>query len=405
MKISNFIYLFVVALGITVLSSCGEDLPGSGTDAPSLTLSTSSFSTVTGDRIFLTVTAAKGNADLNSFAISANGVDIDASRVQIDNVTMVNNPTILFNDDVDGFTYEVSILTHSSNGSQTYTFKVIDKDGLSDSATATVDNAATPPSLVYNGTSPLTVAPGTLFGLNFNFVKGSSDLYALEILEDGQPMDETRILRYESPNVVYDPLNSNYFEIADDAAGASNVKLQLRASAEAGEHTYTIVLEDSAGLTDEEVIIVNSGNAVLELQGVLFNAAGPTGTGGLDLDEGTSVGSNSALAEIKDLGIDQNMPDASNWKKQITGANGTELKYMIAGQDGVAEGFTYAGVAYQEQLVDLWSSGTSFTTSFAMQVGDVVLAKNADKYYLLSVVSVNETATGNGDNYVFDIKL
>ena len=78
--------------------------------------------------------------------------------------------------------------------------------------------------------------------------------------------------------------------------------------------------------------MVSVGQPVATILGALFNQAGPSGTGGLDLDTGASLGSTNANVEVRDMGIDTALPLANNWRQKIAGVNGTEIRYVKPGR-------------------------------------------------------------------------
>jgi len=70
----------------------------------------------------------------------------------------------------------------------------------------------------------------------------------------------------------------------------------------------------------------------------------------------------------------------------------------------VSESFTFDAANYDTELVSLWDGGTEFSVSNPINVGDMVMVKNGDNYYLLNFTEVNFVADSNADNYVIDIK-
>lgn len=40
--------------------------------------------------------------------------------------------------------------------------------------------------------------------------------------------------------------------------------------------------------------------------------------------------------------------------------NGSEVKYIIKGTNGISESFTFENVKYKEDVASLWSNGTAF---------------------------------------------
>lgn len=189
--------------------------------------------------------------------------------------------------------------------------------------------------------------------------------------------------------------------------------------------TYTFTVEDDAGekasVSFDITVVAPPGTALdMELSGVLFNQAGPAGTGGLDLDTGDGTGSVNAAAEIRDLGIDCNIDpaNAENWRGQIGSVNGTDMKLVdVAAQP---EGFSFENVKTKEAIVASYDTGivladgvsTSATcvetavtdVSAPVSVGDLFVVKKGDVYYMLQVDEVNKVSGSNGDNYVLSIK-
>lgn len=189
--------------------------------------------------------------------------------------------------------------------------------------------------------------------------------------------------------------------------------------------TYSFTVEDDAGekasVSFDVTIVAPPGTALdMELGGVLFNQAGPAGTGGLDLDTGTGTGSANATAEIRDLGIDCNINPATaeNWRAKIGSVNGTDMKLVdVAVQP---EGFSFENVKTKEAIVSAYTSGialadgvsTSATcdetpvtdVSETVAEGDIFVVKKGDVYYMFHVDEVNKVSGSNGDNYVLSIK-
>ncbi len=406
MKFQNFLYCLFVLGGLMFLSSCQDDDTGGTDDSPSVTVSSSSVTVDAGDSFTVTVTGSKGSADLRTLTVAADGASVDASHITVSELSGSANPLLLSDGAKSNFSYTYTIVVQSAE-TMSYTFTLEDEDGLTDVATVSTTVNADPPSIEFNGMSPVTVTPNGAFILNFDFVKGTADLSALAIFENGEFMDSSRIEKYESPGATYDPLESNYFFIEDDASGADGVRISLRASTTPGEYTLTFRLEDTSGLTDEVDVTVIAGNQVTTIEGVLLNSEGPTGTGGLDLDDGVGTGSADSSAEIKDQGIDDTIDPAveENWLKKISGVNGTELMYIRAGENGVSEDFTFEGVQYRELIESLWDANNTFSESEVINAGDVILANKGGKFYLLNIREVNEVFASNADNYVIDIKF
>jgi len=90
-----------------------------------------------------------------------------------------------------------------------------------------------------------------------------------------------------------------------------------------GSYVYTITVTDEFGLESNVEFTVNvvAATPLEVLNGVLFNAGGPAGTGGLDMDNGMSTGSTDEAAEIKDQGIDVVERAGTNYAFQVAEVN------------------------------------------------------------------------------------
>ncbi|MCB0569216.1 MAG: hypothetical protein KDC66_05615 [Phaeodactylibacter sp.] len=192
--------------------------------------------------------------------------------------------------------------------------------------------------------------------------------------------------------------------------------------------TYTFTVEDDAGEKASVSIDITISGTPLEkeLSGVLFNQAGPAGTGGLDLDDGVGVGSSAAEAEIQDEGVNRSLPQSSNWRKQISAvdANGVIMREVDTSK--LPENFSFDNVATQEQIKEAYDTGKTLAGNDApcdctdataneqvsdpVAVGDLFAVKKGDRYYLIVIDEVNEvyiapdTPGNNDDNYVLSIK-
>lgn len=192
--------------------------------------------------------------------------------------------------------------------------------------------------------------------------------------------------------------------------------------------TYTFTVEDDAGEKASVSIDITITGTPLEkeLEGVLFNQAGPAGTGGLDLDDGVGTGSNAAEAEIQDEGIDRGRPQASNWRRQISAvdANGVSMREVDLSK--MPENFSFANVSTQEQIKEAYDLGKTLAGTDApcdcsdataneevtdpVAVDDLFVVKKGDKYYIIRIDEINEvyiapdTPGNNDDNYVVSIK-
>lgn len=229
-----------------------------------------------------------------------------------------------------------------------------------------------------------------------------TNLSSIEVKENGLLVDAGRIYLNE---LLF---TSNPFPLpAQYQSGLTDAMVIVRTPATVGTYNYVVKITDANGLSSEIKYSIRVGAATSIKRGVLLNQAGPNGTGGLDLDDAIGTPSASPLAEIKDEGTDFALPAESNWRQKISGVNGSEVRYIVPGMNGVNEAFDLSFVPYKEQLVSLWSSGVPFSssTSNKVKLGDFFIVKNGDKYYLIETVGVVITP-GVGDNsdyYEFDI--
>ncbi len=270
----------------------------------------------------------------------------------------------------------------------------------------------TPPTIEFG--SGLDVLTGNAnlildesFKVNLIGRKGTANLRVLRVLEDDVLVDVNRI------TFPFEGGANPLLLIANPES--LDLTLTIQSHDIIGERTYSFVLEDVNGATNTISLKINvEGTAVTLLEGVLLNQGGPAGTGGLDLDTGTSTGSADPRAEIRDEGIDLGRPNATNWRQQISGINGSEIKYLKAGQNGLAENFSFGDIKIKEQLASLWDNGIAFTRKSAdnmrdvsevVSKDDVFIIKNGNKYYTIIVKDITVTTSDNDDRYVLDIKL
>jgi len=418
-----------LALLVFVFVACEDDpIGGGGTDpiggatGPTLSiLSESGFvstdATVSPNEDFtVKISVNPGDADLRAFYLEEDGLNIENSRFSVNGTAAASNPVLILGTDVEGLTWEITVSAHDAPETRSYTFIVDDVDQLSSSETLNITTGGGLPPVVELGISGMfeDVEAGALVKIPVTVAQGSFALSSIAVYQDNELITDVSRLYYGDTSVNFD---DNPQEIpAEDKFGFQK-DIYVRAQEEAGTSQYTIILSDEFGesTSSDFSISTNPVGTPLtnEFNGVLFNAAGPAGTGGLDLDEGLGTGSSSALAEIKDNGIDQAQPAASNWVKTITGINGTTVKLLIPGLEGVTEGFSFAGVTNKEQITELASVGTAFQNtnasgelmSFLVEVGDIFVAIGTNETYLFEVVEVNETTDNNDDNYVFNIKF
>lgn len=249
------------------------------------------------------------------------------------------------------------------------------------------------------------------FGLSAE--KGSGDLKTLTIMEDGVNVPVERLimkdLRTGNSLTVNNPML-----LLGDLVNGFEIEVLLDVHDEFATHNYTFEVADVNDKTASQSIAITAefGGTPLDmtLTGVLLNQAGPAGQGGLDLDDGSSTGTqpSDTNAEIKDNGIDLSLPNDQNWLRQISPMNGSEMRVPGA---GFPSDFDFANVATKEEIQAFFDDGDPLPTevngtpaSNPVEVGDIFFVKRDDRYYLLEVTDVTVTPSDNSDSYTFNIK-
>lgn len=398
-----------------LLVSCTDD--GSITQGPRVSLGTglnvisSDASVDAGKSFSVNITGVKGDADLRTLTIQEAGVNVPLERLTFSSGGGAN-PLLLSQANPSSFDITVDILAHLDISAKIYSFIVEDAEGEKSSVTLTITTMGNPP-LIENPVSnaPLTINPGQLFSELFIVKNGTTSLNTVEVSINDASVTDLSQLFYGD---LQTPFTSNPLTIPMTDINNFNKNIFFRAPNEVGIYIYKVKFTDLSGLSSEVLLPVTVGKRVTSLEGVLFNQAGPVGRGGLDLDTGVSTGSSNASAEIRDEGIDLGRPVANNWRQQISGINGSEIKSLVKGENGLSENFSFEDIVISEQLLPLWQNGKSFTqkssdgmrdVSDVVVAGDIFVVKNGDKYYLILVRNVVVTSDDNTDNYVLDIKF
>lgn len=413
MKLNILKLTFLIAGMAILTTSCDPDLIDpididgdpviSVTNTPSTDIDAGTEFTVT-----LAATPDPANA-LKTVDITENNVVVDFNRIAINGVAATANPILLFGDDKNGLTWDITITAHNDASTSEYSINVIDDGNNQSNFGFDVTTSVVDPVLIVISTMDITVAPGSVLAFMTEFEKGTFDLESFAIYQNDELISDLERMSYAE---LANTFTGNPQLLPDDDKEQATPTIYLRAQASPSTDAYRFVLTDTEGNSVEFPFNIITATPVSEVTGVLFNSAGPAGTGGLDLDEGVGTGSSSSLAEIKDEGIDTDMPLATNWKRSIAGVNGSVIKQLKPGQNGLSEAFTYDDVTAKETVASVFDSGEAFTLtnaggdliSASVNVGDMFSVNNGDKYYLLVVRQVNVTDADNGDNYVIDIK-
>lgn len=421
MKVFNYTKrILPLLLLIFIFAACEEDLGGILTqdEAPSTGI-IAEGGYVIGSATVETETAFKvkfsansGTSNLKSVSIREDGSLVDFSRIKINGSAVVANPILLFTPDTEGFIWDVELISHTDEATKDYTFGVSDDLNLTSDVVVAITTMAqmpVPPSMEFLGNTSIMATPGSLISIPLNVMAGNKPISHIAVSEGSEFIEDLTRLYLGDTNTNFTD-NPHPLELADQDGFEKNI--YIKASNDPGTKSYRIFIVD--GNSDGAFVDFNvtTGTPVSLIEGILFNAAGVTGTGGLDLDDGIGLGSRDLAAEIKDEGIDLDQPIANNWKQQISGVNGAEIRYALAGQNGIPEGFTFTGVSLTEEIQSAFESGMQFdlsngddeSTSYQLSEGDVLSVKSGNKYYLVQIREINVVTNGNADHYVIDIK-
>jgi hypothetical protein len=141
---------------------------------------------------------------------------------------------------------------------------------------------------------------------------------------------------------------------------------------------------------------------VVEISGVLENAAKTDSTGGLDLSTGTGAGSSDINADIVDFG---NNPDGS-WQQRIatldTNIVRDERPFQLVFFEG---GLDFENILTKAQVRERFEEGEIVEDSGReVEEGEVYAVRRVDDYFLFRVSEVNNSPGDNNDSYTFLIK-
>ena len=435
----------LLALFVLVFSSgCGDDTPGGGgvTLPPIVTLDIGD-DFVSGDQDLdlttpsfrIRVTGNDGDAPLRSLAITENGVNIPASRLNFLTGQVSNNPILIAGDDVNGFTYDIDIIGNPGiAGDATYAVTLTDSDNESDTESFTINYIEVGPNiefLIQDGfvSGDATVETrGGLFNVRVQTSSTGADLQSLAVLEDGNLIDASQI-RINDGNV--ESMNPLTFATGE-MSGMPTYRFQISPNVDEDvTRTYTFRATDVNGVSTEESITITfmppPGTAIqFDTMGVFFNASGRQ-LGGLDLDNAEAVAFNSDEAEIQDEGINLNAtPGTENWRAQISGANDADVR--MANFQSLGEGIDFNTITTQEEIQTAFEEGFELDgeDNFPDADGDlsndeevtqpligpgpdnrpreVLAVFRNGRYYLVRIDDVNCVANSNEDNYDVSIK-
>ncbi len=413
-NLSLFRVLFL-ALAVFAISSCGED---DGTD-PSTTLPptitfldgvdviTTDTTLAAGETFTVNISAAKGDNELLSLTIYEDDVQVDFSRITFAHTDPANNPQTVGDANVDALDWTITIVAHDDERVATYDFEITDKAQNRANAVLDVNTVPDVAPTVFEVnhsvsmgcfTVNTTVEAGSSFCLSVDATKGDFDLATVTVYENNDIVDVSRLDWAENP----------YTLVGDEVTSFMNLAAQITAHSSAGTSEYRMVVTDANGEEMEAGVFVSVGTLIDDvIVGALLNAAGPVNTGGCDLNTGNeNVGSNDPLADIKDEGIDTSLPLDQNWKQQISGTNGSEIRSA----NNLQEGFKFDNIALKEEIIAAFDNSDPITTTNAIDLvsnpdyNQFVVRNAAGEYFFIKITNVNKTIDNNDDSYTLSIK-
>ncbi len=249
--------------------------------------------------------------------------------------------------------------------------------------------------------------------------KGTAQLKAFRVLEGSDAVDFSR-LTIDGSAAAANPV---LLVGADKDGFTKEIKIDVHDSHET--KTYTVRVEDENGLTDEVTFDVTVEEEIeFSANGILFNQAGPAGTGAIDLDSGDGTGTNDPEADLRDLGIDSTSTDpVTEWRQRVGGINGSEVRYLgndatnteldftkVASKEAIEKAFTDADALAAANTItstDGIQGWGDFKVSHRIAVNDIFVVSANSKYYLVHVDDVVVTSADpndNSDHYILSIK-
>ena len=271
------------------------------------------------------------------------------------------------------------------------------------------------------------------FSVRVRLSTGDAQLRDLVIMEGGSDLSTDRFTINGGAIVSNNPLA---FFGTDKDGVTLDLTISPSGTEQVGDfitYAFTVTADDGEKASTDIVISIADvpGTPITTtLTGILFNQAGPAGTGGLDLDTGDGTGSSDASAELRDLGIDCTIPQTmENWRAQFGTVNGAE---MVKVDQNQLENFNFDDVSITETIVDVYNNNstaldngistnpqcdetTVTDVATGIAVNDLYIVFANDTYYLIRVDAINfvleddpNTAgifENNEDNYVLSVKF
>lgn len=349
------------------------------------------------------MSASAGDDPLALLTIKENGQNVGLGRItfQSGSSFAANPALIVAATEKQGFTQDITIAGPSSPGNYSYTFEVRDEAQVTANTSITVTVELTPPALsITTPSSPTEAGSGSVITLSIDATKGTAGLSTIAVYENDTLMNVSRVTFNSNGSTTAFTANPEFTPVTESFQ--ADLDIQVAEMADSVTYAYRVELTDAEGLTASatlDVLVVNSIDTAYT--GVLvYNRSGQR-LGGLNLYTGEAIAFNSADAQIRDVGIDINLPADRNWIQKIRAVNAAVLKVPGANQ---VENFSFANTNTRDAIIAAFDNGDTIGDSDKVAIGDVFLVKNNDDYFILEVTNVVVTAADNNDYYEFSIK-
>jgi hypothetical protein len=402
------IRLTLLIVSTLFLARCNKDeVAQVFTGKPRIQLVNSSIKTIKPSVPFvIQVGGTRGENILKGLTFYENDLVIDISRIKINAKLLEGNPYLFETSQKENFSFRLDIDAPSIRGIYNYRIVVTDSKGDTAQVLRSLDIDSDPPRLTYVGQSPIVSPINSSKAYKINTVKGTGQLKSLRVLQNDILIAPNRI-KFGNLNPTTNPFNLEVIDL-----NGFDKDITITSPIAAGEYTYTFIVEDEFGATSAAKVNIIAGTPLVELVSKnLYNFNRNATSGGLTLETGVESSRVGTNISFVDEGIDSTKMSLP-WKRQIRPVNGTEMKYIRIGQNGVVQTFSYRFVETQESVKILFDQGVAFTLKNAqnqlvsdpLQIGNILVAKQNNKYYLIETDNVFNTDLSNDDFYKLNIK-
>jgi hypothetical protein len=358
--------------------------------------------------IFISLVSLKrGGAKMRGVTVLEDDRLVAVDRLKINNLLALGNPIFLYPPDDEEGSLRIEIKSPNKTGSFNYKFIVTDYKGDTSVVSRKINIGSQSPTLKYNGPDLAITTFLKEAKFKINGIKGTGRMFTLSVLEDNVLVTPSR-MKFGTSKPSANPFA---LDLADQSVFDKD--LFIISGSQPKTIYYTFIVSDEFGATARDSARVLIGTPTTELTNKeLYNYARGGNAGALSLETGNSSDSTNINADIIDMGIDSNVTEASNWRRQIRAAKGVEVKRIFNGINGVLQSFSYASVFTQEQIADLFPKGVNLPLvddfgrpiSETLQLGQIFVAKRGSKYYLFEVAGLIPTTNDNQDIVRFNIK-